>query len=154
MNETQKSFEDRHMPEPNSGCWLWDGPTDRCGYGQLSDPATGKTALAHRVAYRRVHGSIPPGLNVLHRCDVRCCVNPDHLYAGTPADNVRDMMRRGRHRTRSPRGEANGNAKLTTYGVLAIRASSEPIGALVACYGVAYRSVKDVRTRRTWRHIP
>ena len=55
----------------------------------------GKLRLAHRVAWKEAHGRYPNG-NVLHRCDTRCCVNPDHLYLGSQKDNVRDMITRGR----------------------------------------------------------
>ena len=149
-----ETFEDSHIPEPNSGCWLWLGAVTNRGYGSLLNPATGKTTQAHREAYRRAHGAIPPGLHVLHRCDLRCCVNPDHLFVGTNADNVRDRMTKGRHKFGTSPGEAHGRAKLTTATIYTIRASSETPKTLAARYGISRRTVWGIWTRQRWRHIP
>lgn len=73
-----------------TACWSWTGPRNRSGYGAWS------RELAHRAAYRLTHGAVPDGLYVCHRCDNPPCVNPAHLYAGTPKDNVHDMFARGR----------------------------------------------------------
>jgi len=85
---------DTYEPEPMSGCWLWTGRYITTGYGALKG---GVTQLAHRAMWRAHHGEIPRGLFVLHRCDVRCCVNPAHLFLGTAQDNTKDMVRKGRH---------------------------------------------------------
>ncbi len=74
------------LPVPESGCWLWIGPTDRGGYGRLK--WKGHTALAHRVVYRILKGRMPASRRVLdHLCRVRCCVNPDHLEPVTVVEN-------------------------------------------------------------------
>lgn len=93
-------FESKYVGEPNSGCWLWDGAVEVGGYGVMK---VGKKAddsyrqeRAHRLAYEHFVGPIPAGMLVCHRCDVRCCVNPAHLFVGTHQANMDDMYRKGR----------------------------------------------------------
>jgi hypothetical protein len=76
-------------------CWLWTGSRSHNGYGQFTI-RVGKVVRAHRWIREQIHGPIPPGLQVLHHCDIRHCVRDEHTYVGTPADNSRDMMARGR----------------------------------------------------------
>lgn len=86
---------DRNGP---NGCHIWVASTNKNGYGVLRTH-DGYTLLAHRFAWELVHGEIPAGMLVLHRCDNRQCVNPDHLYLGTHKDNMRDMVARKRQAT-------------------------------------------------------
>lgn len=90
-------FWKRIVPEPNSGCWLWDGYTDQAGYGRigLGRRHAGMTG-AHRLSLKIAGIDVPEDKLVLHRCDVPCCVNPDHLFVGTQADNIADMLKKGR----------------------------------------------------------
>jgi hypothetical protein len=88
------------IPEPNTGCFLWlgaltKGDHGRGGYGLSCH--NGKQTTAHRVAWAMVNGPIPAGMLALHRCDMRSCVNPDHIFLGTAADNTADMMKKVRN---------------------------------------------------------
>jgi len=82
------------IPEPNSGCWLWLGSTNAKGYAHLK--YNNRQQRANRFSWTAYNGEIPPGLHVLHRCDNRLCVNPDHLFLGTNQDNVDDRVNKGR----------------------------------------------------------
>ncbi len=78
------------------GCWVWMANTFRNGYGGFT--LNGKHTLAHRASWVIFNGEIPTGLQVLHKCDNSLCVNPDHLFLGTAADNIYDMVSKGRQR--------------------------------------------------------
>lgn len=93
----RERFASKYIPEPNSGCWLWTGALFLTGYPQISPDWKKPNAYGHRVSYEIHKGPIPAGMLVCHKCDVRSCVNPDHLYLGTHADNNRDMHIRGRY---------------------------------------------------------
>jgi len=90
------AFEQKFIPEPNSGCFLWLGGVSDRGYGRVR--LFGKTAVASRASWILYRGAIPVGSHVLHRCDNPLCVNPDHLFLGTPQDNTDDMLAKGRNR--------------------------------------------------------
>lgn len=88
----------------DEGCWLWTGQTKEKGYGAIT--FNGRKARVHRIAYELWVGEIPGGLMVLHRCDVRNCFNPEHLFVGTAKDNTHDMLAKGRGRgTHGPHGK-------------------------------------------------
>ncbi len=84
--------------DKSSGCWIWLLDTLPYGYGKIK--VEGKTKRAHRVSWEEFNGQIPEGMCVLHNCDVPACVNPEHLFLGTQADNMRDMKQKSRWRGR------------------------------------------------------
>lgn len=85
--------------EKTESCWLWTKARTKKGYGLLS--VEGKLISAHRLSWMLAHGKLPKTKMVLHRCDVRHCVRPDHLFVGTAKENTDDMMCKGRQRSRS-----------------------------------------------------
>jgi hypothetical protein len=145
---------DRFWPkvQKTEGCWLWTGGRNSNGYGTFGLNGTKSTA-AHRFSWELVNGSIPHGMWVLHRCDVRHCVRPSHLFLGTRQDNTDDMLGKGRQ----TRGVDKALAKLTDEIVRTVRsrhaAGGVTLTALAAEYGVSLQVMWMAVTRRTWRHV-
>ncbi len=152
MNKTmtdEARFWKHVSPEPNSGCWLWSGASMRSGYGvfragSLKD-GTRRMESAHRFSCEMAHGKIPEGMQALHKCDFKPCVNPDHLYIGTHADNMRDMAERIVRKSYDSRGESNANCKLNKNDIVAIRNSNESRRILAARYCVCEATITAAR---------
>ena len=128
-------------------CWLWCKEINtQTGYGVFCYTEGGKRyrQSAHRAAYRYTFGAIPEGMQVNHHCDVRACVNPRHLYAGTQSDNMCD--RRDRGRTGRPR-------LFTDEQVRMIRSSPESGAALARSLGCNQATISLVRTGRTYADV-
>lgn len=133
------------------GCWLWIGYLDPHGYGRLN--VGNRPRLAHRISYELHFGNLPADKVLCHKCDNPRCVNPEHLFLGTQADNVADMENKGRARKRGLKGSQHGRALLTEAQVLAIRASKLSTKRLAEMYGVTVRAIQDVRGGKSWKHI-
>ena len=141
-------FTDKVLPEPMSGCWLWDGATIPQGYGAMTN--AGRRELAHRVSFELHCAPIPAGQSVLHRCDVRACVNPDHLFLGTHRENMADMVGKGRQSG----GARRPLAKLAPEQIPEIRrriAAGESYRLIGRDHGVDHATIRAIDTGRAWR---
>jgi len=134
--------------DKTDGCWEWTGYCATNGYGQLN--IGGSLKYAHRLSWLFHNGAVPKDACILHHCDNRKCVNPDHLFLGTRADNSADMVSKGRQTI----GERNPMAKITNEQAMEIIKSREPKGILAVRYGIEPKTVDDIRKRRSWRHLP
>ena len=144
-------FWSKVEPEPNSGCWLFVGSWDSCGYGTFGVRSY-VTEHAHRVVYKLCVGSIPEGMSVLHKCDVRACVNPAHLFLGTQKDNVRDMCAKGRQV--ALKGESHPLAKMNWKKVKIVRSlfcNGMSVAELARRYGITHRAMHLIVVGATWR---
>lgn len=133
-------------------CWLWDkpkpGPTG--GYGKMR--WRGRSRPSHVISWEIANGPVPVGLFVCHRCDVRACVRPDHLFLGTQQDNIRDCSQKGR----ISRGEHRPHHKITESDVLSIRAqkaAGKSSYRLAAEFGISRPMVMQIVHRRRWAHV-
>lgn len=169
-NTTRRSLTDRFWEKVDrSGeCWIWTASRNPDGYGKINSGGRhGPTLRAHRVSYELAYGPIPEGLDVCHRCDNPPCVNPAHLFVGTPLDNMQDAVQKGhvhngdRHYThREPsltvRGEQKGTAKLTNEQVREIRHQAHqgfPQRAIAKQFGVQESTISMIVRRRLWKHL-
>ena len=145
---------------PHGDCWLWLGGKVKNGYGQIRQPKQtgGKTEYVHRVAYEIHHGvrlglARKGGPLVLHRCDVRACVNPEHLFLGDDAANIADMIKKGRKVSAYQKGETNNHAKLLPAQVRDIRAHRGLLQDIADKHSIAISTASQIRTRRLWPHL-
>lgn len=149
LEKACKAFWAKVPYRPAGKCWEWVGYRRPSGHGQVR--RNGKLQAAHRVSFEEANGPIPNGLCVRHTCDNPACVNQDHLVLGTQADNMEDMVIRGR----SARGVKHGHAKLDDAAVRVIRAAVGAVSqrTLAVIHGVSRGAIGDVQRRRVWTHV-
>jgi DNA-binding XRE family transcriptional regulator len=141
-------FEKFVSPEPNSGCWLWMGALHPKGYGLFSLKHT--LIGAHRASFILYRGEIPESAHVCHRCDVRCCVNPDHLFLATNAENVADKVKKNRQ----AKGTGLPHAKLTPAQVISIRSTTGiSQRALARQFGVTRNAIRNILCKKSWKSV-
>ena len=133
-----------------STCWLWKGSIDKEGYGRIF--VAGKNRLAHRVAFELAKGETSE--HVLHRCDVRRCVRPAHLFVGTDKDNAIDCVRKGRHSSETLKIQGRrASSKLTLEEVKEIRKTHVPrknTAQLAERFNVCVATILRAAAGRTW----
>lgn len=145
--------EKRFWSKVNKGDGCWEFSGSRCGpsgHRQFHDGEKG--TLAHRYSYALHFGGIPEGACICHRCDNPACVRPDHLFAGSQADNVADMVGKGRSR----KGGKHWNAKLTRGDVVEIRrlaARGMMQKDIAERFGVSGTTVHKIVHRKRWGHV-
>jgi hypothetical protein len=149
-----QSFLQRVSLNALTGCWDWTGGQAPRGYGSMSLTHTDRV-LAHRASAYLYKGlTDESGLLVLHKCDRKCCVNPEHLFLGTAQDNTDDMHRKGR--ARKARGERTGNAVLTDRMVRDIRrrwAQGERQCDIARALTIAKDCVYQIVHNKRWQHV-
>ena len=141
----------RIHPIPETGCWIWAGNSTVRGYGQII--IGGKKLYAHRVMYEQTFNvTLDKNDVICHVCDNPSCVNPQHLFRGTQADNLRDMAKKGR----STRGENNTQARLKENDLKFIKLwihhglTDEEIAKK---YKVSRSNINAIRNGKRWNHV-
>jgi hypothetical protein len=143
-------------------CFPWLGNKNPSGYGRIS--VKNEHILAHRFGFELIHGPLEPGINVLHHCDNPPCCRDSHLFPGSHADNMADMMKKGRQakgeakaavmRLAAVRGECHPHAKLRACDVIAMRLLVTPHPqALAETLGVTRGAIIAALHYRTWKHL-
>jgi hypothetical protein len=147
-----RRFESKIERIPGVACHVWAERCDVDGYGSMK--VKGKTERAHRLAYEHYFGSAE-GKHVLHRCDVPSCVNPDHLFLGTHAENVADMIAKGRQargaKTRAPR-----RTRLSETQIIEIRglsAAGTTQREIASKFGVTQANISLIVSKKNWAYV-
>lgn len=147
FNSVENNFMSKVIKE---NCWIWTGSIGKTGYGKLF--VNGKFKSAHRYCWELNNGDIPLNLCVLHKCDNRNCVNPEHLFLGTHQDNMDDMIKKKRNF--SLKGENHPRSKLKNTEVILIRKMIKqgiPNLDIAKKFNIDPCTISHIKQLRTWR---
>lgn len=153
---SQVVIEDNSIPITETGCWLWLKSITPNQYGILYPSVNGASnqKLAHRYSYEAFVKKIPKGLFVCHKCDIRSCVNPEHLFIGTHQDNMDDMVIKGRSNFKTHYGEAHGQSILDWETVDIIRSYPKYRGYIDDLSNILElkkRTVESILYQENWK---
>jgi hypothetical protein len=150
----RKTLEERFWGKvkKTDTCWLWTGGF-RNSYGRIK--VSSKDVQAHRFSYKLHYGELPKDMLVCHTCDNRACVNPNHLFLGTPKDNIEDCISKGRYRFKKP-GESHPRSKLKNIDIAEIRSKYPGVTKvqLAKSFNVTWMCIHKIIKRQTWSHLP
>lgn len=153
MKQDQKELFLSHVKKTDT-CWIWTGAKSRHGYGatSINNPKKNNRG-AHRASYELFKGDVPQDKLVCHSCDNRLCVNPDHLWIGTPKDNSQDMTKKNR----CQKGNNHNRAILDEDKVIYIRflcdnGFKKP--EIANFFGVDPDTIRLIARRKLWKHLP
>lgn len=136
----------------DTACWLWTGCTNKAGYGSIGLGGKGAgNRNVNRVSWELHFGEIPKGFFVCQKCDNPSCVNPEHLFLGTPKDNMVDMISKGRKR--SALGSDSSNSKLIEDQVLQIFSDERPYKEIAKEFSITREQVSSIKHKKDWKHL-
>ena len=143
-----EKFDKYAVPVPESGCWIWCGPVTKYGYGIVTR-GRGKALHAHRAAYEEKFGEVSSDLVVRHVCDVKLCVNINHLVVGTQKQNIEDKMKRNRQ----AKGSTHGMSKLTEDQAKMIKMRLVTPSEANKMFGISKWMASQIQQGLYWKHI-
>jgi hypothetical protein len=149
MKTIENRFNEKIEKITETGCWLWTAGVDKNGYGVIG--VSRKAVKAHRLSWLLFRGVLNTEDQVLHHCDIPCCVNPSHLFIGTHIDNMADM--KAKNRARGAKGEKNHKAKLTPEQIARIKyllQNNRSCNSIAKEYGVVHSTISRIKRGEGW----
>lgn len=144
---SKEKFSEKYIPEPMSGCWLWTSSRSKNGYGVMDFGINPR--YAHRMAWALYRGKILKDMEICHSCDVRLCVNPDHLYQATHKKNMADQYQKAR----TTWGENHANSKLTEKNAKDIILDRRPQNIIAKSYKVSRATICMIKKGKLWGYL-